>query len=101
VFLKSLNLKGFKSFAETASIDLEPGDVLLLYTDGVIEATNADHELFGEERLAELLHDSHQRSPQELIELIFQQVRLFSGSQHFSDDVSLIVMQVEEDKKSS
>jgi Na+/proline symporter len=86
---------------EQESIRLAPGDVLLLYTDGVIEAANADHELFGEERLAEVLRDAHQRSPQELIELIFQRARLFSGSQTFNDDVSLVVMLVEEDKKIS
>jgi serine phosphatase RsbU (regulator of sigma subunit) len=86
---------------EQESIDLEAGDVLLLYTDGVTEAANSHQELFGEERLAELLKDSHQLSPQELIERIFQQVRLFTGSHSFNDDVSLVVMQVEELKKIS
>jgi Na+/proline symporter len=73
----------------------EPGDLLLLYTDGITEAANAEDELFGEERLVELLRHSPQCSPDELIERIFQQVRLFTGSHNFNDDVSLVVMQVE------
>jgi hypothetical protein len=86
---------------EQETVDLEPGDVLLLYTDGVTEAANSDQELFGEDRLSALLKDSHILAPQDLIELIFQQVRLFTGSHSFNDDVSLVVMQLEEPKKSS
>jgi phosphoserine phosphatase RsbU/P len=73
----------------------EPGDMLLLYTDGITEAANAKDELFGEERLVELLRNAPQCSPEELIELIFQKVRQFTGSHSFDDDVSLVVMQVE------
>lgn len=79
---------------EQETIDLATGDVLLLYTDGVIEAANSQQELFGEERLADLLRDSHHLEPQELIDRIFQQVRLFTGSHSFNDDVSLVVMKV-------
>ncbi|MCM2263660.1 MAG: SpoIIE family protein phosphatase [Desulfuromonadales bacterium] len=85
---------------EQESVDLGPGDVLLLYTDGVIEAANSASELFGEERLADLLKDSHQLAPRELIDRILQQVRLFSGSHSFNDDISLVVMMVDETKKS-
>jgi hypothetical protein len=80
---------------EQEFVDLAPGDVLLLYTDGIVEATNHSSELFGEERLAELLRESHALPPQELIERIFQQVRMFTGLHGFSDDVSLVVMRVE------
>jgi serine phosphatase RsbU (regulator of sigma subunit) len=80
---------------EQETIDLAPGDVLLLYTDGIIEAADHTNELFGEERLAELLRESHHLEPQELIELIFQQVRMFTGLHGFTDDVSLVVMRVE------
>jgi Na+/proline symporter len=73
----------------------EAGDVLLLYTDGITEAANADDELFGEERLTDLLRNSSRCSPEELIELIFERVRQFTGTHNFNDDVSLIVMQVE------
>ena len=78
---------------EQESLKMEDGDVLLLYTDGVIEAENKSNELFGEERLVELLSEKHQLPPQELIDYIVEQVRIFSGHHNFQDDVSLVVMQ--------
>jgi Na+/proline symporter len=78
---------------EQESLTLEDGDTLLLYTDGVIEAENENNELFGEERLVELLSEKHHLAPQELIDYIVQQVRIFSGHSNFQDDVSLVVMQ--------
>lgn len=82
---------------EEERIVLAPGDVLLLYTDGVIEAADRDGQLFGEQRLAELLRDSHLLLPQEVIERIFNQVRIFTGSHSFQDDVSLVVVQIGEE----
>ncbi len=79
---------------EQESLKLGDGDVLLLYTDGVIEAENTNSELFGENRLAELLSEKHHLPPQELIEFIVEQVRIFSGHNNFLDDVSMVVMQV-------
>ena len=81
---------------EHQKVEFAPGDVLLLYTDGVIEAENEQQELFGEERLKGLLTEHHHRTPQDLIEHILEQVRLFSGHHNFNDDVSLVVMQITE-----
>ena len=80
---------------EQESFTLEDGDVLLLYTDGIIEAANAEDELFGEDRLADLLGAHNHLPPQELIDHIIEQVQLFSGHHSFLDDVSLLVMQVD------
>jgi len=80
---------------EKDSYKLTSGDVLLLYTDGLIEAANEEDELFGEERLAGLLRENHHLQPQDLINYIVDQVRLFSGHQNFTDDVSMIVLQAE------
>ena len=81
---------------EQESLKLEEGDVLLLYTDGLIEAENGMNELFGEERLAALLSEQCHLPAQELISHIVKQVRLFSGHHGFQDDVSLVVMQVKQ-----
>ena len=80
---------------EKDSYKLASGDVLLLYTDGLIEAANEEDELFGEQRLAGLLKENHHLQPQDLINYIVDQVRLFSGHQNFTDDVSMIVLQAE------
>jgi serine phosphatase RsbU (regulator of sigma subunit) len=79
---------------EQESLMLEIGDALLLYTDGLIEAENDQNELFGEERLTDLFSEQCHLPPQEMIDHIVDQVRLFSGHNNFQDDVSLVVMQV-------
>ena len=71
------------------------GDLLLLYTDGITEAENHDGRFFGEERLCGLLNEFHALSPEQIIDNLLHQVRLFTGMQNFNDDVSLVVMQVE------
>jgi serine phosphatase RsbU (regulator of sigma subunit) len=80
---------------EKATYSLASGDVLLLFTDGLIEAENDQNELFGEERLASLLKENHQMPPKDLINHIIDQVRLFSSHRNFNDDVSMIVLQAE------
>ncbi len=80
---------------EERRVTLEPGDILLLYTDGITEAEDAEHNLFGDERLCELLQQNHHLAPDELIDELIRQVRLFSGSTGFNDDVTLVAMKVE------
>ncbi len=73
---------------------LEPGDILLLYTDGITEAEDNNQNMFGQARLQKLLSENHRSTPQELIDLILTQIRLFTGYRHFNDDVTLFVMKV-------
>jgi serine phosphatase RsbU (regulator of sigma subunit)/catechol 2,3-dioxygenase-like lactoylglutathione lyase family enzyme len=69
---------------------LAPGDTLLLYTDGVTEALNAEGEEFGEERLLEAARQHRELSPPELLAAVADQARGFSPLEQ-SDDVTLIV----------
>ena len=90
-----LGIKRQIVFEEEAT-DLEPGDILFLYTDGVTEAMHPDSgELFGEDRLCELLASLKDLEPDVIIEEVLRQVRTFTGQHSFQDDVSLIVMKVE------
>lgn len=79
---------------EQKSVQLETGDILLLYTDGIVEAENIDKELFGTERLGKLLEESRDLNPQETIERIMNQVRIFTGMRHFNDDITMVVMKI-------
>ncbi len=81
------------SFEQKAT-DLEVGDILLLYTDGIVEAENRDGVLFGIERLGKLLEAGCNLEPQELIDQIMSQGRIFTGKRHFNDDITLVVMKV-------
>lgn len=80
---------------EKETVELGSGDVMLLYTDGLIEAMNDNNELFGENRLADLLKENRHLQPQELISHIVEQVQLFSGHHNFLDDVSMIALKAE------
>jgi serine phosphatase RsbU (regulator of sigma subunit)/Na+/proline symporter len=82
-------------FEEKKTI-LNPGDILLLYTDGIVEAEAPNGLFFGMERLCALIQDYRDRPSSEIIDNVLRQVRLFTGQEHFTDDVSLVVMQVGE-----
>ena len=69
---------------------LEHGDVLLLYTDGVIEAQNAAGEQFGIFRLSELFLRNVELAPADLLAVLQTEIRGFMARQH--DDVSLVVL---------
>jgi len=70
--------------------ELAPGDTMLLYTDGVTEALNAEAEEFGEERLLEAARQHRQLSPPELLAAVADRARSFSPHEQ-SDDITLIV----------
>ncbi len=80
---------------EERQVHLDPGDLLLLYTDGIIEAESPEGAFFGEERLRALLRENLTLPPQQIIDRLLHQVRLFTGRQSFNDDVSLVVLRVE------
>jgi serine phosphatase RsbU (regulator of sigma subunit) len=69
---------------------LSPGDVLVLYTDGITEAFNAELEEFGEHRLIEALRSNRHRSSQEMLTAIVDDVLRFSPHEQ-RDDITLIV----------
>jgi sigma-B regulation protein RsbU (phosphoserine phosphatase) len=81
---------------EEKQLQLQSGDVLILYTDGVTEADNGRGELFGIERLCTLLHAHHGESPQAIIDAIILNVAAFSGTIPMEDDVTMVVMKIEQ-----
>lgn len=78
---------------------LQPGDLLILYTDGVTEAESDDNLFFGEEQLSKLIQECTELSPDEIINAILQQIRIFTGRHHFDDDISLVVLKILESHK--
>ena len=81
---------------EEREIALMPGDRLVLFTDGVSEATDAGGELFGEERIEELVADSRDLAAHELQRTIVDAAASFSGGE-LEDDLTLVVVCVDEE----
>ena len=74
------------------SVDLAPGDVLVLYTDGVTEAQNAQEAFFDEERLLEVVQTNLGNSAQSMQDALMAQVTTFVGNAPQSDDITLMVV---------
>ncbi len=72
--------------------NLTAGDILVLYTDGVIEAENSLGEEFGMERLSALIRHGHAMSADELMNHILESVTDFSRDVGFDDDVTILVV---------
>ena len=73
---------------------LDPGDVLILYSDGVVEATNEDDEMFGTQRLGEVVLAQLGRPAESVIEAIFAAVRVHTNDAPLDDDATVVVVRV-------
>jgi phosphoserine phosphatase RsbU/P len=71
---------------------LRRGDVMLLYTDGITEASNERAEMYGEKRLVEMLKQHKKRTPREICQLILEDVQVFSRMTEYSDDKTLVAI---------
>lgn len=76
-------------------VELEVGDILVFYTDGITEAHNEDFEGFGEERLIECLKKQGGQSASIVVDKIIESVNAFVGKAPQHDDITLLVMKVE------
>jgi sigma-B regulation protein RsbU (phosphoserine phosphatase) len=78
---------------EEAELQLQPGDSLLLYTDGITEAKALSGEFFGEDRLQQVFLNGHASAP-DLIDAIRDRVRLHLLGQRPTDDQTMVAMRV-------
>ena len=74
---------------------LEPGDVLLLYTDGISEAMTKDDEEWGEERMIVAARAAQHRSASEVLDTIFAAADAFTAGAPQHDDMTLLVLKLE------
>ena len=74
------------------SFELHPGDRLFVYTDGVPEATNAENELFGNERMLDVLNSQPARKPHALLEAMKREIDVFVGEAPQFDDITMLCL---------
>lgn len=85
-------------FARTVQerrLRLEPGDIALLYTDGVTEAFNSKDEQYGPERLYAFIRDHHTLPVRELVKQLVADIDLHQGDAPQHDDITLVALRAE------
>jgi sigma-B regulation protein RsbU (phosphoserine phosphatase) len=83
--------KTMTPYAE-AAVTLLPGDVLVMYTDGVSEAMNQSNDQFTEEQLEVILKESTHLSAQEIIQRVQQALESHTQGTPQSDDITMLVL---------
>jgi serine phosphatase RsbU (regulator of sigma subunit) len=77
---------------EATRVQLEPNDVLVLFSDGIVEAANTQNELFGFERLSQVTSDCAQASIETVMKTILDAVAAFSQGAGQADDLTLLIV---------
>ncbi len=77
---------------EDHELTVQPGDYLLLYTDGLTEAAGDDGDIFGEDRLKQVLMDNNGASADEMIQAILDAIGDFTRNMPQSDDLTMVVL---------
>jgi sigma-B regulation protein RsbU (phosphoserine phosphatase) len=77
-------------FYET-TISLEPGDSVILYTDGITEARNLETNMYGQKRLCQVISESWKGSAEQIKNAVIKDVYRYIGKQEILDDITLLV----------
>ncbi len=85
----------FAELLEEDRIQLGTGDVIVLYTDGITEAMNADSDLFGDTRLSRIVEEHGHLESGELRERILREIEAFVGPADQHDDMTMILMKID------
>lgn len=89
----NLVVGGFEDFSyKSESAQLDPGDSLFLYTDGITEAFDAKDEAFGDERLEDSLVELYHDDAKTIIEGVYADLGEFIGDTTQSDDITMLVV---------
>jgi phosphoserine phosphatase RsbU/P len=86
----------FEALLEEDRVELQKGDVLVFYTDGITEAMNSESDLFGDARLSRLLSEHGHLDAADLRERILREIESFVGMADQHDDMTMILIKVEE-----
>jgi sigma-B regulation protein RsbU (phosphoserine phosphatase) len=77
---------------EEADVSLDPGDLIVIFSDGFTEAMNLSFEEFGEARLLETLEKNRHRPVKEMVEATFAAIRQHAGTASQHDDMTIVML---------
>ena len=79
---------------EEFTLSTSPGDAIIFFSDGIVDAQNAAGEMFGDKRLMEIVLQNIERPAPELADIIMQQVGVFQGGFERFDDETVVILKV-------
>lgn len=82
----------FQKTLDEEHIDLTPGDVFVLYTDGVVESRNPAGDEFGYDRLMETIDENRHEDADGIHAAVLRDLRHFMGNEEYDDDMTLVVL---------
>ena len=83
------------------SITLNPGDRIMIYTDGVTEANDSYEEFYGSDRLREVFEDTAGNTIGDQVKVIREDIKTFVGNAEQFDDITILVLEYEGRKRPS
>ncbi len=89
----ALGVVPFETVA-TNQVQLQSGDTLMLYTDGVVEAHSNSMEMFGEKRLLSSFQEKKDLSPKQIVDDIIEEIALFAEDSPQHDDLTIIILKI-------
>ena len=84
----------FESSLIEQELRLMPGQIYAFFTDGVTEAMNEQHDLFGEDKLTTILKNKSTHRSTEIMDEIWQSVNTFRGTAEVNDDMTMVIVKV-------
>lgn len=87
----AIGMRGINVSFARSIFSMSTGDILVLYTDGITEASNSKQVQFGVERIKNILKNNHARPTSEIIGLIIDKLEEFTEYRQFDDDITLII----------
>ena len=92
IALGMIKNRSYSNFIEANEFEYRPGDIMVLYTDGVTEAKNPRGEEFGYDRLAEVLGEIHSFNPKQIQEELIKRLYEFTGTSNINDDYTTMIV---------
>jgi sigma-B regulation protein RsbU (phosphoserine phosphatase) len=74
---------------------IEPGQVIVIGTDGIWEMRNNSGEMFGKEALMEIIRNNHTASARQIVDTVIEALEQFRGDEAPEDDITLVVIKVD------
>ena len=81
-------------YAQNVKSNLKPGQIILLGTDGIWETQNPDGDMFGKNRVCEIIREESNAGSKKIIDAVVSEVQRFRKNRDPADDITLVVIKI-------